>query len=80
LLVAAGSPGPSVAAMLARPRALLTLAVYSLATLAQALHGAFLVVKYLGAAYLLYLPRPPPHRQKARRPAACVCILVGASA
>ena len=33
----------------------LTLAVYGLAALAQALHGAFLVVKYLGAAYLLVL-------------------------
>jgi threonine/homoserine/homoserine lactone efflux protein len=33
----------------------LTLAVYGLAALAEALHGAFLVVKYLGVAYLLYL-------------------------
>jgi threonine/homoserine/homoserine lactone efflux protein len=29
--------------------------VYGLAALAEALHGAFLVVKYLGVAYLLYL-------------------------
>jgi threonine/homoserine/homoserine lactone efflux protein len=74
LLVAAGSPGPSVAALVARVVACgwrdalpfvvamwlgealwLTLAVYGLAALAQALHGAFLVVKYLGAAYLIYL-------------------------
>jgi threonine/homoserine/homoserine lactone efflux protein len=74
LLVAAGSPGPSVAALVARVIARgwrdvlpfaaamwlgealwLTLAVCGLAALAQALHGAFLVIKYLGAAYLLYL-------------------------
>jgi threonine/homoserine/homoserine lactone efflux protein len=74
LLVAAGSPGPSVAALVARVIARgwrdalpfvvamwlgealwLTLAVYGLTTLAQALHGALLVVKYLGAGYLLYL-------------------------
>lgn len=74
LLVAAGSPGPSVAALVARvithgwrdvlPFAAamwlgealwLTLAVYGLAALAETLHGAFLVVKYLGIAYLLYL-------------------------
>jgi threonine/homoserine/homoserine lactone efflux protein len=74
LLLAAGSPGPSVAALVARVIACgwrdalpfvvamwlgealwLTLAVYGLAALAQALHGAFLVVKYLGAAYLLFL-------------------------
>jgi threonine/homoserine/homoserine lactone efflux protein len=73
LLVAAGSPGPSVAALVSRVIARgwrdvlpfaaamwigealwLTLAVYGLATLAQALHGAFLALKYLGAAYLLY--------------------------
>jgi threonine/homoserine/homoserine lactone efflux protein len=74
LVLAAGSPGPSVAALVARVIARgwrdalpfaaamwlgealwLTLAVYGLAALAQALHGAFLAVKYLGAAYLLYL-------------------------
>jgi threonine/homoserine/homoserine lactone efflux protein len=74
LLVAAGSPGPSVAALVARviargwrdvlPFAVamwvgealwLTLAVYGLAALAESLHGAFVVVKYLGVAYLLYL-------------------------
>ena len=74
LLVAAGSPGPSVAALVSRVIARgwrdvipfaaamwlgealwLTLAVHGLAALAEALHGAFLVVKYLGVAYLLYL-------------------------
>ena len=74
LLIAAGSPGPSVAALVARVIARdwrevvpfaaamwlgealwLTLAVYGLAALAEALHGAFLVVKYLGVAYLLCL-------------------------
>jgi threonine/homoserine/homoserine lactone efflux protein len=74
LLVAAGSPGPSIAALVSRVIARgwrdvvpfaaamwlgealwLTLAVYGLAALAEALHGTFLAVKYLGAAYLLYL-------------------------
>jgi threonine/homoserine/homoserine lactone efflux protein len=74
LLVAAGSPGPSIAALVSRAIARgwrdvvpfaaamwlgealwLTLAVYGLAALAEALHGAFLAVKYLGAAYLLCL-------------------------
>jgi threonine/homoserine/homoserine lactone efflux protein len=74
LLVAAGSPGPSIAALVARVIARgwrdvvpfaaamwigealwLTLAVYGLAALAEAMHGAFLIVKYLGAAYLLFL-------------------------
>ena len=74
LLLAAGSPGPSIAALVARVIARgwrdvlpfaaamwigealwLTLAVYGLAALAETLHGAFLVVKYLGVAYLLYL-------------------------
>lgn len=74
LLVAAGSPGPSIAALVARVIARgwrdvvpfaaamwvgealwLTLAVYGLAALAESLHWAFLVVKYLGVAYLLYL-------------------------
>jgi threonine/homoserine/homoserine lactone efflux protein len=74
LLIAAGWPGPSIAALVARVIARgwrdvlpfvaamwigeaiwLTLAVYGLAALADALHGAFVVVKYLGVAYLLYL-------------------------
>jgi threonine/homoserine/homoserine lactone efflux protein len=76
LLIAAGSPGPNVVALVARVIAhgwrdvapfaaamwigealWLTLAVYGLAALAESLHGAFLVVKYLGVAYLLYLAR-----------------------
>jgi threonine/homoserine/homoserine lactone efflux protein len=75
LLIAAGSPGPSIAALVARVIARgwrdvvpfvaamwvgealwLTLAVYGLAALADTLHGAFVVVKYLGVAYLLYSP------------------------
>jgi threonine/homoserine/homoserine lactone efflux protein len=74
LVLAAGSPGPSIAALVARVIARgwrdvlpfaaamwlgealwLTLAVYGLAALAETLHGTFLVVKYLGVAYLLYL-------------------------
>jgi threonine/homoserine/homoserine lactone efflux protein len=46
---------PFAAAMWLGEALWLTLAVSGLAALAQALHGAFLVVKYLGAAYLLYL-------------------------
>lgn len=74
LMVAAGSPGPSIAALTARVIAhgwrhavpfaaamwigealWLTLAVYGLAAVLETLHGAFLVIKYLGIAYLLYL-------------------------
>ena len=74
LLIAAGWPGPSIAALVTRVIARgwrdvlpfvaamwigeaiwLTLAVYGLAALAHTLHGAFVVVKYLGVAYLLYL-------------------------
>jgi len=74
LLLVAGSPGPSVAAMVARvlTRGLrsvlpflaamwvgeaiwLTLAVTGLAGIAQTFHVAFLVLKYVGVAYLLYL-------------------------
>ncbi|HWL98303.1 MAG TPA: LysE family translocator [Nocardioidaceae bacterium] len=74
LLLVAGSPGPSVAAMVARvlTRGLrsvlpflvamwvgeaiwLTLAVTGLASIAQTFHVAFLVLKYVGVAYLLYL-------------------------
>jgi threonine/homoserine/homoserine lactone efflux protein len=46
---------PFAAAMWLGEALWLTLAVYGLAALAQTLHGAFLFVKYLGAAYLLYL-------------------------
>jgi threonine/homoserine/homoserine lactone efflux protein len=74
LMIAAGSPGPSVAALVARVIACgwrdvlpfaaamwvgealwLTFAVFGLAALAETLHEAFVVVKYLGVAYLLYL-------------------------
>ncbi|WP_119459270.1 LysE family translocator [Rhodospirillaceae bacterium SYSU D60014] len=74
LLIAAGSPGPSIAALVARvltngyrdvlPFLLamwigeaiwLSLAVWGLAAIAQTLHLLFVVIKYLGVAYLLYL-------------------------
>jgi threonine/homoserine/homoserine lactone efflux protein len=74
LLVAAGSPGPSIAALVARVIAKgkrdvlpfllamwigeaiwLTLAVFGLAFIAQTFHVAFLIVKWLGVAYLVYL-------------------------
>jgi threonine/homoserine/homoserine lactone efflux protein len=74
LLIAAGSPGPSIAALVARVIARgwrdvvpfvvamwigealwLTLAVYGLSALAESLHWAFVAMKYLGIAYLLYL-------------------------
>lgn len=74
LLVAAGSPGPSIAALVARvltrgyrdvlPFLLamwigeaiwLGLAIYGLAVVAQSFHLLFVVIKYLGVAYLLYL-------------------------
>src|SRR3954465_6679150 len=74
LFVAAASPGPGIAAIVARvlgrgskeaiPFSIgialgdvvwLTFAVLGLAALAQAFHEIFLVVKYAGAAYLLYL-------------------------
>ncbi|KQZ14838.1 MULTISPECIES: LysE family translocator [unclassified Mesorhizobium] len=74
LLVAAGSPGPSIAALVARviskgfrdvfPFLLamwigegiwLSFAVFGLAMVAQTFHAAFVVVKWLGVAYLAYL-------------------------
>ena len=74
LFIAAASPGPGIAAIVARvlgrgPKEAvafsigvalgdvvwLTFAILGLAALAQAFHGVFLVVKYLGAAYLLYI-------------------------
>jgi threonine/homoserine/homoserine lactone efflux protein len=74
LLIAAGSPGPSVAALVARVLARgwhdvmpfviamwigeaiwLSCAVAGLATLANTFHWLFLVIKYCGVAYLLYL-------------------------
>ncbi|MBX3578985.1 MAG: LysE family translocator [Rhizobiaceae bacterium] len=74
LIVAAGSPGPSIAALVARvvskgfrdvfPFLLamwigegiwLSLAVFGLAVVAQTFHLAFVIVKWAGVAYLLYL-------------------------
>lgn len=74
LFVAAGSPGPSIAALVARvltsgwrnvlpflaamwlgEAVWLSLAVWGLAAVAQTLHGIFVLIKYAGAAYLLYL-------------------------
>ena len=98
LFIAAASPGPGIAAIVARvlgrgPRGAvpfsigialgdvvwLTFAVLGLAALAQAFHGVFLVVKYAGAAYLLYLAyrlwtapaaaRDVAAEEKAERPA-----------
>ena len=74
LLVAAASPGPGIAAIVARVLGRgtsgaaaftagvavgdvvwLTIAILGLAAIAQAFQGVFLVIKYAGAAYLLYL-------------------------
>src|SRR5262245_13650598 len=74
LIVAAGSPGPSIAALVARVIAKgwrdvlpflaamwigeaiwLSLAVFGLAFVAQTFHFAFVVVKWAGVAYLVYL-------------------------
>jgi len=74
LLVAAGSPGPSIAALVARVIASgyrsvlpflaamwigeaiwLCLAASGASYIAQSFHGVFVVLKYLGVAYLLYL-------------------------
>ena len=74
LFIAAASPGPGIAAIVARvlgrgPRdaiafsigvalgdvVWLTFAILGLAALAKAFHEVFLVIKYAGAAYLLYI-------------------------
>lgn len=74
LLVAAGSPGPSIAALIARviskgfrdvfPFLLamwigeaiwLSLAVFGLAYVAQTFHVAFVLLKWAGVAYLVFL-------------------------
>ncbi|MBZ9919839.1 MULTISPECIES: LysE family translocator [unclassified Mesorhizobium] len=74
LFVAAGSPGPSIAALVARVIAKgfrdvfpfllamwigegiwLSLAVFGLAVVAQTFHFAFVIVKWVGVAYLAYL-------------------------
>ena len=74
LIVAAGSPGPSIAALVARviskgfrdvfpflaamwigEAIWLSMAVFGLAFVAQTFHLAFVVVKWAGVAYLVYL-------------------------
>lgn len=74
LLVAAGSPGPSIAALVARviskgfrdvfpflaamwigEAIWLSMAVFGLAFVAQTFHLAFVVVKWVGVAYLVWL-------------------------
>ncbi len=74
LLVAAGLPGPSLAALVARvivrgwrdvlpfvsamwigELIWLTLAIAGLATIAETFHWPFLILKYCGVAYLIYL-------------------------
>src|SRR6266852_7172838 len=74
LVVAAASPGPTIAALVARAigRGLdgaaaftaglvlgelvwLAAAILGLAVVGQTFHEVFLVIKYAGAAYLLYL-------------------------
>lgn len=93
LLVAAGSPGPSIAALVARVIAggmrgvlpflmamwigeviWLSCAIFGLAFIAETFHLAFVVIKYAGVAYLLYLawkmwtaPVPVAQEGKASR-------------
>ena len=74
LFVAAGSPGPSIAALVARviskgfrdvfpflaamwigEAIWLSMAVFGLAFVAQTFHLAFVIVKWAGVAYLVYL-------------------------
>lgn len=74
LVVASGSPGPSIAALVARVLSRgpgevmpflaamwigeaiwLSLAVWGLSAVAQSFHLAFVALKWLGVAYLLYL-------------------------
>ncbi len=74
LLIASASPGPGIAAIVARVLGhglrgagafvtgvaigdvvWLTVVILGLAALAQTFHGLFLVIKYAGCAYLLYL-------------------------
>ena len=74
LVVAAGTPGPNVGALVARvisrghkgvfpfmfglwlgDAIWLSLAVWGLAALANTFHTAFLILKYAGVAYLIYL-------------------------
>lgn len=74
LLLTAGTPGPSIAALVSRVISRgwkdvapfvaamwigeviwLSLAMAGLSALAETFHGAFLVLKYLGIAYLIFL-------------------------
>lgn len=74
LILNAGTPGPSIAALVSRVISRgwsdvapfvaamwigeiiwLSLAMAGLSALAETFHGAFVVLKYLGVAYLLYL-------------------------
>jgi len=74
LVVAAGTPGPNVGALVARvisrghkgvfpfmfglwlgDAIWLSLAVWGLAALANTFHTAFLILKYMGVTYLIYL-------------------------
>ncbi|WP_137388170.1 LysE family translocator [Rhodoligotrophos defluvii] len=74
LVISAGSPGPSIAALVARvlargPRDVLpflaamwvgeaiwlSLAVWGLSAIAQTFHLVFVVIKWAGVAYLMYL-------------------------
>lgn len=74
LALAAGSPGPSIAALVARvisrgyggvipftaamwigEAVWLALAVFGLSVIAQTFYWAFLIIKYAGLAYLVYL-------------------------
>ena len=89
LVVGAGSPGPSVAALVSRVLAngirdvlpflaalwlgealWLTLTVAGLAVVAQAFGTAFLVLKYLGVAYLLLLAWRMWHAPAGQAPEA----------
>jgi threonine/homoserine/homoserine lactone efflux protein len=74
LMVNAGTPGPSIAALVARvlaggPRAVIPFlaamwlgeglwlgaAAFGLSVVAQTFHAGFIILKYCGVAYLLYL-------------------------
>ncbi|KIN60181.1 Lysine exporter protein LysE/YggA [Sulfitobacter noctilucae] len=74
LILNAGTPGPSIAALVSRVISRgwadvapfvaamwigeiiwLSLAMAGLSALAETFHGAFLILKYLGVAYLIYL-------------------------
>jgi threonine/homoserine/homoserine lactone efflux protein len=103
LFVAAFSPGPGIAAILARVLGRgrngavafvagmaigdvvwLSFAVLGLAVLAQSFHEIFTVIKYAGAAYLLYVafkmwtaPAIPPELVSDRRPESRLKLFAG---